>query len=85
MIIFKKRKIKLSKITIPKHFEEAPPKPEKLIKKTINYLKTNNLSPIYVCHKNNTLVDGYCSYLIRKACGEDKVKIVYVDERNKKK
>lgn len=85
MIFLKKRKIKLSKITIPKHFEEAPPKPKKLIKKTINYLKTNNLSPIYVCHKNNTLVDGYCSYLIRKACGEDKVKIVYVDVRNKKK
>ena len=85
MIIFKRKRIKISKITIPKHFEENPPKSLKLIEKTINYLKTNNLSPIYVCHKNNTLVDGYCSYLIRKACGEDKVKIVYVDERNKKK
>lgn len=80
MIIFKKRKIKLSKITIPKHFEKTPPKPEKLIKKTINYINTGELSPICVSGKNNVLVDGYCSYLIRKACGEEKVKVVYVNE-----
>lgn len=81
MIIFKRKRIKLSKITIPKCFEKTPPKPEKLIKKTINYINTGELSPICVSGKNYVLVDGYCSYLIRKACGEEKVKIVYVDER----
>lgn len=59
-----KRRISVDKIRIPYTFLVHPPKPWKLREK-LNYFTTNGefRSKIVIDH-NNTLIDGYTSYLI---------------------
>ena len=63
-----------SKIKIPQNFVDNPPKPEKLIYKTLVFNRESELGDILVDEKMN-LVDGYCSYLIAQQVGADFVKI----------
>lgn len=66
---------KLDEIIIRQHFIDSPPKPEKLIKKTAEFIKEGRLPAIYV-DKDFYLLDGYCSYLIATTLGIRKVKIM---------
>lgn len=55
---------KIDKIIISPNFSLHPPKSDKLIRKTYDYILNNaKLDPIIV-DKNWRLLDGYCSYLI---------------------
>ena len=65
----------LDKIIIRQNFIDTPPKPEKLIKKTAEFVKDGRLPAIYV-DKDFILLDGYCSYLIATTLGIRNVKIV---------
>ena len=58
------------------------PHPEKLIKKTAEFVKEGRISPIYV-DKYFNLLDGYCSYLIATTLGYKKVKIMQFRKREK--
>ena len=71
----------MDKIKISKAFSEAPPNPEKLIKKTADFVSGEKISPIYI-DRDMWLIDGYCSYLISKTLNK-KVKIVQVREVKK--
>ena len=77
-----RRNIKIiEKIKIRNCFFNTPPRPEKLIQKTADYMQGQKLPPIYI-DDEYYLIDGYCSYLIAKTL-HTKVKIVQV--RNSKK
>ena len=71
---------KIKDIKIGNHF--IPPKPEKLIKKTAEFIKEGRLSPIYV-DKNFYLLDGYCSYLIATTLNYNSAKILQFRKRDK--
>ena len=73
---------KIDAIKIPAHFKAAPPKPEKLIQKTAEFVKDGRLEKIYV-DKDFNLIDGYCSYLIATTLGYKKAKIVQFRKREK--
>ena len=62
---------------IPLDFIEHPPRPEKLIRKTIAFNRESELPDILV-DGNMVLLDGYCSYLIAKQVGAQFVKIMQV-------
>ena len=64
----------IDKIKIQKDFKEKPPKSNKLITKTADYMIGIDLPPIII-DKDYNLIDGYCSYLIAKALGV-KTKII---------
>ena len=66
---------KLSDIKIPQLFLDSPPKADKLIKKTADFIKDGTLPAIYVDRDFNIL-DGYCSYLIATALDYKKAKIM---------
>ena len=66
---------KLSEIKIPQHFINAPPNPEKLVRKTADFIMDGKLPAIYVDRDFN-LMDGYCSYLIATALDYKKAKIM---------
>ena len=66
-----------NKIKIKQYF--STPNPEKLIKKTADFLNDGKLNAIYVDRDWN-LLDGYCSYLIAKTLESRKVKIMQVRE-----
>lgn len=72
-IIRRSNKI-IDKIKIQKDFKENPPKSDKLITKTADYMIGKDLPPIII-DKDYNLIDGYCSYLIAKALGV-KTKII---------
>lgn len=55
-------------IKIPLDFVDHPPRPEKLIKKMLDFWREGELSDIIV-DGNMVLTDGYCSYLIAKEIG----------------
>ena len=55
-------------IKVPEGFEDNPPKPEKLIKKTLDFCRDAEL-PYILVDANMNLLDGYCSYLIAKQVG----------------
>ena len=55
-------------IKVPKEFEDNPPKPEKLIKKTLDFCRDAEL-PYILVDANMNILDGYCSYLIAKQVG----------------
>lgn len=80
MIFTKKKTIKLDSINVRKEFSETIPKPHRLISKTADYVLLDKIQPIIV-DKNYVLIDGYCSYLIRKTLGEKKVRVVIVDSK----
>ena len=65
------------KITIPQHFLDNPPKPEKVIEKMLKFSRESELEDILV-DENFVLLDGYCSYLIAQQVGVDFVKIKQV-------
>ena len=77
---FKLNYKKLRKVKIRQSFKDNPPKPEKLIQKTADFLNGGKLNPIYVDSKYY-LIDGYCSYLIAKTLSSNKVKIVQVRKK----
>lgn len=70
--IKKVRNCHFGKIVVPTEFLESRPVPQKLIKKTADYLINGNLEKIYI-DKDFNLVDGYCSYLIAEELGLEKV------------
>jgi hypothetical protein len=64
-------------IKIPQRFIDNPPKPEKLIHKTLKFIRESELEDIIV-DENMYLLDGYCSYLIAQQVGAEFVKIKMV-------
>ena len=73
---------KITDIKVPPHFIAAPPKPEKLIQKTAEFINEGRLQNIYV-DKDFNLLDGYCSYLIATTLGYKKAKIVQFRKKGK--
>ena len=61
-------------IKIPYEFQLHPPKPEKVIEKTLKFSRESELEDIIVDEDMN-LLDGYCSYLIAQQVGVEFVKI----------
>ena len=61
-------------IRIPFDYAKRPPRPEKLIRKVLDFWREGELADIVVDHKM-FLVDGYCSYLIAREVGTHFVKI----------
>lgn len=74
----------MNNIKVTKEFLENQPKPEKLIRKTAEFLGGAKLEPIIVDDKF-TLIDGYCSYLIAKELQNNKVKIIQIKEKRGQK
>lgn len=74
----------LDKIKIRCDFVLSPPSPEKLIRKTAEFVNGAKLEPILI-DKDYNLIDGYCSYLIAKNLNSRKYKIVMVKEKNNDK
>lgn len=72
-----KKNVNIDKIKISEEFKKYPPKLEKLVIKTAEYINTGIVEPILLDEAYN-LVDGYCSYLIIKALGIDKFKCVMI-------
>ena len=84
-IMFETVKIRGSRIKdikVPAHFKASPPNPEKLIRKTAEFINEGKLEKIYV-DKDFNLMDGYCSYLIATTLGYKKAKIVQFRKRTK--
>lgn len=63
-------------------FQNSPPNPEKLIRKTAEFINEGRLSAIYV-DKDFNLLDGYCSYLIATTLDYKRAKIVQFRKREK--
>lgn len=59
-------------IVVSAEFKSTQPLPQKLIRKTADFLISGNLEKIYI-DKDFKLIDGYCSYLIVKELGTDVV------------
>ena len=76
----KMKLLTLDKIRIRKSFAECPPTPEKLIRKTAEFLNGAKLEPILI-DKDYNLIDGYCSYLIANTLNSKKFKVVMVKEK----
>ena len=72
--------VTLDKIKIRPCFAESPPTPEKLIRKTAEFVNGAKLEPILI-DKDYNLIDGYCSYLIAKTLNSRKFKVVMVKEK----
>lgn len=72
--LMKTRKIKLSKIKVPKCFEVKPPKKEKMKDKLFTlWLDGFDSLPPIIIDKHYNLIDGYCTYLI--ACRSTQKKV----------
>lgn len=80
---FRRNSKNLNKIKIKQDFIDNAPNPEKVIKKTADFLNGGKLNAIYVDREWN-LIDGYCSYLIAKTLESRKVKIIQVRENKNK-
>lgn len=61
-------------IKIPADFRKHPPRPEKLIKKVLDFCRESELETIVV-DENMKLRDGYCSYLIALEVGHQFARI----------
>ena len=71
----KTRKIKLSKLKVPKCFEVKPPKKEKMKDKLFTlWLDGFDSLPSIIIDKHYNLIDGYCTYLIACRSTQKKVK-----------
>lgn len=77
-----KKNVNIDKIKVSEKFEKYPPKPEKLVIKTAEYINTGIVEPILIDEAYN-LIDGYCSYLIIKALGIDSFKCVMIKAKGK--
>lgn len=64
----------LYSIKVPGDFKKHPPRPEKLIKKVLDFCRDSELETIVV-DENMKLRDGYCSYLIALEVGHQFAKI----------
>ena len=73
---------KITDIKVPPHFINTQPRPEKLIKKTAEFINEGRLGKIDV-DKDFNLLDGYCSYLIATTLGYKKAKIVQFRKKEK--
>lgn len=72
--LMKTKKIKLSKIKVPKCFEVRPPKKEKMKNKLFTlWLDGFDKLPPIIIDKYYNLIDGYCTYLI--ACRSTQKKV----------
>lgn len=72
--LMRTRKIRLSKIKVPKCFEVKPPKKEKMKDKLFTlWLDGFNSLPPIIIDKHYNLIDGYCTYLI--ACRNTQKKV----------
>lgn len=72
--LMKTRKIRLSKIKVPKCFEVKPPKKEKMKDKLFTlWLDGFDSLPPIIIDKHYNLIDGYCTYLI--ACRSTQKKV----------
>ena len=70
----KTRKVKLSKIKVPKCFELKPPKTEKMKDKLFTlFVDGFDSLPSIIIDKHYNLIDGYCTYLI--ACRSTQKKV----------
>lgn len=74
--------ITLDKIKISQDFMDSPPKPERVIRKTAEFMNGGKLEPILI-DKDRNLIDGYCSYLIAKTLNSNKFKVVMVTEKSR--
>lgn len=83
MIIKRTKKVKITDIKIPDEYKAIVPGTTKIIRKTADYTCTGIIDKIYVTN-DLTLWDGYCSYLILKALGYEKVKVVITGGKNEK-
>lgn len=70
----------LDKIKIYPLFLKSSPNPERLIRKTAEFMNGAKLEPILI-DKDYNLIDGYCSYLIAKELNSKKYKVVMVKEK----
>ena len=72
--LMRTRKIRLSKIKVPKCFEVKPPKKEKMKDKLFTlWLDGFDSLPPIIIDKHYNLIDGYCTYLI--ACRSTQKKV----------
>ena len=79
MLRAKRKRVDVEKIKIPADFIKSPPKSEKLILKTADYINKGELSPVYI-DKDYNLIDGYCSYLIYRTLYHEKITCIVVRE-----
>lgn len=68
--------VNIDKIKISYDFMLTAPRYAKFSWKEHNFIESGKLGQI-ILDKNYTLVDGYCSYLICKKHGVNKVKVVF--------
>jgi hypothetical protein len=67
--------MKLEDIKIPDRLISTPPKLDKVLDHHADYINNGYLDPIIV-DTDNTIIDGYISYLIHKHYGHETV-LVY--------
>ena len=70
--------ISISDVDITYDFQLSSPRIAKFNRKERNFLKNGTLGKI-ILNQNFELVDGYCSYLIGKKHGMDKLPVYFVD------
>ena len=70
--------LSISDIDITYDFQLSSPRIAKFTRKEREFLKNGTLGKIILNH-NFELVDGYCSYLICKKYGIDKIPVYFVD------
>ena len=70
--------LSISDIDITYDFQLSSPRIAKFTRKEREFLKNGTLGKIILNH-NFELVDGYCSYLICKKYGMDKIPVYFVD------
>ena len=70
--------LSISDIDITYDFQLSSPRIAKFKRKEREFLKYGTLGKI-ILNQNFELVDGYCSYLICKKYGMDKVPVYFVD------
>lgn len=74
--------MKLRKIKISDRFKTHPPKDEKLNSRREVFLNHSadflDLHHPIIVNKDNTLIDGYCTYLVLKEYGVKKFPVIKV-------
>lgn len=70
--------LSISDIDITYDFQLSSPRIAKFTRKEREFIKNGTLGKIILNH-NFELVDGYCSYLICKKYGIDKIPVYFVD------
>lgn len=68
--------IRLSRIKITKDFENHMPAPKKIKSKYTYYIKFKRFNTPIILDRKNTLVDGYCTYLLARMFGIRKMEVI---------